>query len=60
MCEFNKEINCYTCKHGYFKDISSDGWHNLCGEDHCYLCAMNYGYCDDYEEGKPLEGSIEM
>ena len=58
--KFNDKINCYTCKHGYFKDFSWDGWHNLCGAYHCYLCAENYGECDDYEEGIPPEGAEPM
>lgn len=58
--DFTDEINCNTCKHGYFKDISPDGWHNLCGEDNCYLCAQRSGYCDKYEKGTPPEGKEEM
>lgn len=54
--DFTKEINCQTCKYGYFKDISWDGWHNLCGADCCYLCATNNQYCDDYEKGNVPEG----
>ena len=58
--EFNENINCNTCKYGYFKGFSSDGWHNICGAGNCYLCAIRNGECDDYEEGKPPEGSEEM
>lgn len=58
--EFNEKINCDTCKHGYFKNFSFDGWHNLCGAYKCYLCAQSNGYCDNYEEGKPPEGVKEM
>ncbi len=58
--EFDEKTNCNTCKHGYFKDFSSDGWHNLCGAYNCYLCAYGNGECDDYEEGVPPEGSEEM
>lgn len=54
--KFNKEINCNTCKYGYFKDLSYDGCHNLCGADNCYLCAMSYDFCEDYEKGQPPEG----
>lgn len=58
--DFTDEINCNTCKYGYFEDISPDGWHNLCGAYNCYLCAENCGYCDDYEKGTPPEGKEEM
>ncbi len=58
--EFNEEINCKTCKHGYFKDIDSSGWHNLCGADNCYLCAQNCQYCDDYEKGEVSDGVEPM
>ena len=58
--EFNEYINCNTCKHGYFKDFSVDGYHNLCGAYHCYLCAQSQNDCDDYEEGKPPEGAEEL
>lgn len=58
--DFDENVNCNTCKHGYFKAISDDGWHNLCGADNCYLCAQNCEYCDDYEEGTPPYGAKLM
>lgn len=59
--EFDETTNCTTCKYGYFKDFSEDGWHNLCGKDNCYLCHLNYySYCDDYERGEVPEGKEEM
>lgn len=58
--KFNEEVNCSTCKHGYFEEFSWDGWHNLCGAGHCYLCAGQCGYCGDYEHGTPPEGKEEM
>ena len=58
--EFNEEVNCETCKHGYFAGISGDGWHNLCGAGNCYLCARNYGCCDDYEKGEPPKDKASM
>jgi hypothetical protein len=54
--DFDKEVNCQTCKHGYYKDISPDGWHNWCGANTCYLCSMQYGYCDEYEKGDIPDG----
>lgn len=54
--EFTKDINCRTCKHGYFCGISWDSWHNLYGVGNCYLCAEQYGYCDEYEKGDIPEG----
>ena len=54
--EFTEEINCNTCKHGYFLDFSSDGFHNMCGAYVCYLCHQRYGSCDDYEKGEVPEG----
>ena len=60
MCEFNEQINCNTCKHGYFAGFSYDGFHNLCGAGRCYLCAQQYEYCNYYEEGTPPEGKEEM
>ena len=35
MTKFNEDINCHTCKYGYFEDISEDGQHNLCGKRNC-------------------------
>lgn len=58
--KFNKELNCKTCKHGYFNGTSGDGWHNLCGAGNCYLCAQNYEECDDYEQGDAPENKILM
>lgn len=55
---FDEKVNCNTCKHGYFKGI--DDWHNLCGKDNCYACAMNVQFCDDYEEGQPPDGTEKM
>lgn len=57
---FNEKVNCNTCKHGYFLDFSVDGWHNLCGNYNCYLCAGVFGECDDYEEGSIPEGVEPM
>lgn len=54
--KFSEDINCQTCKYGYFKDISNDGWHILCGADNCYLCAENCRWCEDYEKGEIPEG----
>lgn len=54
--KFTKEDNCNTCKHGYFYDFDSSGYHNMCGAYHCYLCAQNYEECDDYERGDIPEG----
>lgn len=56
IIEFNKDINCETCKYGYFVDYSSDGWHNLCGANNCYLCAEQSNYCNDYIKGDIPEG----
>ena len=53
---FDEKVNCDSCKHGYFKGYSWDGWHNMCGAWRCYLCAERNGYCDDYEEGDVPEG----
>ena len=55
--DFDENINCNTCRYGYFLMFSSDGFHNLCGEGMCYLCATSNGYCDYYENGEPPEGS---
>lgn len=54
--DFDENINCESCKYGYFKDFSLDGWHSLCGADNCYICAEQYGYCNDYEEGNIPKG----
>jgi len=54
--KFTKEDNCNTCKHGYFQDFDSSGYHNMCGAWHCYLCIQNCGECDDYEKGDIPEG----
>ena len=48
---FDENVNCNTCKHGYFNGISLDGDHNLCGASHCYLCAQKYKHCSLYEAG---------
>nr|DAH99466.1 MAG TPA: hypothetical protein [Caudoviricetes sp.] len=56
MVKFDKDINCHTCKYGYFEDVSDEGYHNLCGKRNCYLCAKIYGKCADYERGTPPEG----
>lgn len=60
MIKFNEDINCHTCKYGYFERLSESGNHNLCGKGNCYLCAAQYGECDDYEKGVPPEGKEEM
>lgn len=57
---FNNEVNCQTCKHGYFKTISWDGNHNWCGADMCYLCSEEYQYCDSYEMGDVPEGKDRL
>lgn len=54
--EFTKEVNCQTCKYGYFAGFSMDGWHNLCGSGRCYLCAERDDECDWYEQGDVPEG----
>lgn len=62
--DFDENINCNTCKHGYFKNISWDGC--LCGANNCYLCAQKCEYCDDYEAGdvpeekKPMQITSEF
>ena len=58
--DFTEEINCKTCKHGYFKDFDSSGYHNMCGAWNCYLCATRDGYCYDYEKGEPPLGKEPM
>ena len=53
------ENDCAKCVNGYF--LRSDGWHNLCGAKHCYLCQMQYGgECKDYKEGTPPKGKEPM
>lgn len=54
--DFNNEINCYTCKYGYFNGFSCDGYHNFCGVEKCYLCAQQCEYCGDYEKGDVPKG----
>lgn len=54
--DFNNEINCQTCKHGYDNGSSWDGWHELCGVGRCYMCAERDGYCNEYEQGDIPEG----
>lgn len=49
--DFNEEVNCETCKYGYYNGVSDDMEHNLCGANRCYLCAEQYEYCDMYECG---------
>ena len=49
--EFDDEINCESCKYGYFDTVTDDGNHSLCGAVRCYLCAESMGYCDKYEKG---------
>ncbi len=51
---FDENINCSTCKHGYYN--GSDGDHNLCGVDNCYLCAEQAECCHDYKKGDIPEG----
>lgn len=51
--KFDENINCNTCKYGYFLDISPDGNHNMCGAYECYLCAQLKNRCDSYEQGEP-------
>ena len=29
--DFNEEVNCETCKYGYYNGVSDDMEHNLCG-----------------------------
>jgi hypothetical protein len=55
--KFDENINCETCKYGYFLDYSDDGYHNLCGAGECYLCARLHNKCDFYEQGNIPEGS---
>ena len=54
--EFTKEINCGTCKNGYFECLSLDGWHNCCGAGRCYLCQSRQGRCSKYEKGDVPKG----
>lgn len=55
--DFDKDISCYTCKHGYFKEVEgAEMEHNNCGADKCYLCALRNQYCDKYEKGDVPEG----
>lgn len=58
--KFNEEVNCESCRHGYFVDYSHDGWHMLCGKFRCYLCAKKQRECDDYEEGSPPEDKDDL
>jgi len=46
--------DCKKCKHFY--DLDFDGFHTLCAELHCHLCAGNSGWCIDYEEGEAPKG----
>lgn len=48
---FDDDVNCESCKYGYFDTVTDDGNHSLCGGCRCYLCAEQYGYCDKYEKG---------
>lgn len=51
------EHKCKNCKHGYFADFDSTGWHNLCGAGYCYLCHQrDGGECYGYEAGPVPEG----
>ena len=51
------EHKCEKCKHGYFEDFDSTGWHSLCGAGYCYLCHQrDGGECYGYEEGLVPEG----
>lgn len=56
---FDKEHNCYNCKHGYITGSLDDyPFCTFCGVDNCYLCAERRGECRDYEEG-PIPEEFE-
>lgn len=54
--DFDNEINCQTCKHGYDNGSSWDGLHEMCGAHKCYMCAERDGHCSSYEQGDIPEG----
>ncbi len=58
MKDYDKGTVCEGCKHFYDLDFDLSGWHNCCAKGDCYLCADNYGECDDYEKGDVPEGKI--
>ncbi len=58
--KFDEDKNCETCKHGYFEDFDSSGFHNMCGAFRCYLCAQQFGGCSDYEAGEKPTGKEPM
>lgn len=53
---------CKTCKYGYI--VGYDDFHELCGAEHCYLCAMDNTdengnmKCEDYTEENIPKNSL--
>lgn len=54
--ESDKGTVCEGCRHFYNLNFDLSGWHNICAEGNCYLCADRDGECSEYEAGDVPEG----